>query len=272
MRSLVMLAAICLSSFAVWLAVPASGKVEEAGDSPAAVSETHGTSFSEGLVSVTFDDAWRSQYVEALPILEAAGIRGVFYISTQPVDKGWPAFMTREQIKDIAGKGHEIGGHTVGHRNLAGLSARTVNDELTVSKQYLEELTGQTVKDFAYPFGGSSQRIESMVAGAGYLSARGVKIGDLVTPGSNRMNLNALLPQRRTPLATITAAIEDAKAKKRWLILVFHKVDDKGGRFGVSPATFRAVIDAIKAAGIKTVTVSEGVALMEHQAAEKSGR
>ncbi len=271
MRSLVTLAVICLSSLAVWLVIPARGTVDVVEGGEPAVSEPRGASFSEGMVSITFDDSWRSQYDEALPILEAARIKAVFYIATQPVEKGWPAFMTREQIKDIADKGHEIGSHTVGHRNLAGLSPRKVNDELTVSKQYLEDLTGQTVKDFAYPFGGSNQRIESMAAGAGYLSARGVKIGDLVTPGSNRMKLNALLPQRRTPLSAISAAIEDAKAKKRWLILAYHKVDNTGARFGVSPAMFQAAVDAIKAAGIKTVTVAEGVALMEHQAAAKKG-
>jgi hypothetical protein len=34
---------------------------------------------------------------------------------------------------------------------------------------------------------------------------------------------------------------------------------------------FQAAVDAIKAAGIKTVTVAEGVALMEHQAAAQKG-
>lgn len=36
--------------------------------------------FPEGLVSLTFDDGWESQYDNALPILQAANMHGTFYI------------------------------------------------------------------------------------------------------------------------------------------------------------------------------------------------
>ncbi len=36
--------------------------------------------FSRGLVSFTFDDGWITQYNDALPILNAAGLKGTFYI------------------------------------------------------------------------------------------------------------------------------------------------------------------------------------------------
>ncbi len=38
--------------------------------------------FPTGLVSLTFDDGWGSQYDNALPILDGAGIKGSFYIIT----------------------------------------------------------------------------------------------------------------------------------------------------------------------------------------------
>lgn len=46
-----------------------------------AVSNGTGSNlFPEGLVSLTFDDGWQSQYDNALPILQAANMKGTFYI------------------------------------------------------------------------------------------------------------------------------------------------------------------------------------------------
>jgi peptidoglycan/xylan/chitin deacetylase (PgdA/CDA1 family) len=39
--------------------------------------------FSRGLVSFSFDDGWITQYADALPILNAAGLKGTFYIVSQ---------------------------------------------------------------------------------------------------------------------------------------------------------------------------------------------
>lgn len=39
--------------------------------------------FANGMVSFTFDDGWLSQYTEALPLLNAANVDGVFYIIAQ---------------------------------------------------------------------------------------------------------------------------------------------------------------------------------------------
>lgn len=42
-----------------------------------------GDLFSRGLVSFTFDDGWITQYNDAFPILNAAGLKGTFYIISQ---------------------------------------------------------------------------------------------------------------------------------------------------------------------------------------------
>ncbi len=42
--------------------------------------------FTEGMVSLTFDDGWTSQYINALPILQAAGFKAGFYMITDEMD------------------------------------------------------------------------------------------------------------------------------------------------------------------------------------------
>jgi peptidoglycan/xylan/chitin deacetylase (PgdA/CDA1 family) len=50
-----------------------------AGSSPLPPSEV----FSRGMVSFTFDDGWITQYADAFPILNTAGLKGTFYIVSQ---------------------------------------------------------------------------------------------------------------------------------------------------------------------------------------------
>lgn len=46
-----------------------------------------------------------------------------------------------------------IGGHTATHRNLAQASASTVHGEMAENRRFLQDVTGQPVEHFAYPFG-----------------------------------------------------------------------------------------------------------------------
>ncbi len=52
------------------------------------------TAFSKALVSLTFDDGWESQYVNALPILQAAHLPGTFYIITDAIRNSIYDFFT----------------------------------------------------------------------------------------------------------------------------------------------------------------------------------
>ena len=41
--------------------------------------------FAQGMVSLTFDDGWLSQYTIGKPILDAAGLKGTFFINSNPM-------------------------------------------------------------------------------------------------------------------------------------------------------------------------------------------
>jgi peptidoglycan/xylan/chitin deacetylase (PgdA/CDA1 family) len=66
----------------------------------------------------------------------------------------------------------EIGSHGVSHVPFTTLPRDAVCRELRDSKAWLEEHVGHDVKAFAYPFGGFSRDIASLVASEGYASAR----------------------------------------------------------------------------------------------------
>ena len=128
--------------------------------------------FTEGMITFSFDDAWKSQYSNALPILQNAGIKGTYYILTEPVIGGWIEYMTQTQVKDISIKGQEIGGHTITHTDLTTLINTEIDKEIIDSKTYLQNLTGKTVNTLAYPYGSFNTTVKNRTTKAGYTNAR----------------------------------------------------------------------------------------------------
>ncbi|HTV55021.1 MAG TPA: polysaccharide deacetylase family protein, partial [Terriglobia bacterium] len=63
-------------------------------------------------VSLTFDDAMRSQLDNARPILKKHGIRGTFFVITGP-GSSW--LKRARDWRQLAAEGNEIGSHTVNH-------------------------------------------------------------------------------------------------------------------------------------------------------------
>ncbi|GAC1378963.1 MAG: hypothetical protein NVSMB43_20770 [Pseudarthrobacter sp.] len=82
-----------------------------------------------GMVSVTFDDGWASQYNNALPVLNKYGIPATMYIISGSVN-AVPSYMTQDQIQAFASRGDEIAAHTVTHPDLTTLTPDQVDNEL----------------------------------------------------------------------------------------------------------------------------------------------
>jgi peptidoglycan/xylan/chitin deacetylase (PgdA/CDA1 family) len=71
-----------------------------AGSSPLPPSEV----FSRGMVSFTFDDGWITQYNDALPILNAAGLKGTFYIVSKETLLAVPTERIINPLLETAGQ------------------------------------------------------------------------------------------------------------------------------------------------------------------------
>jgi peptidoglycan/xylan/chitin deacetylase (PgdA/CDA1 family) len=73
-----------------------------------------------------------------------------------------------DQAREMSDAGVEIGSHTVSHPLLTYEDASSVERELLLSKQILEEKLGRRVRAFAYPSGDWSERVREQAAKAGY--------------------------------------------------------------------------------------------------------
>jgi peptidoglycan/xylan/chitin deacetylase (PgdA/CDA1 family) len=209
------------------------------------------------MVSITFDDGFISQYQNALPILQAAGYKAGFYIITSYPGSIRPGYMNWDQIRTLAGAGHEIGSHTRTHPRLTTLSPSQLQSEIAGSKA---DLVAQSVGSdtFVYPNADMSPAVINAVKDAGYVAARGGNFG-LESTLADKHNLSSIHPDAYSTLPVIKQDIDQALADKRWLILVFHDVVTSGGTGNaVTPAFLQGVVDYLKQKNVPVVTLSEG--------------
>jgi peptidoglycan/xylan/chitin deacetylase (PgdA/CDA1 family) len=115
---------------------------------------------------ISFDDGDLSCYTIAAPILETHGLRGEFFVVTRWI--GQPGFMTVEQLRDLAHRGHGVHSHSRTHPRLTALTPAQIDDELRGSKDDLEAALGQAVTQFSIPGGAYDGRVVDIARSAGY--------------------------------------------------------------------------------------------------------
>jgi peptidoglycan/xylan/chitin deacetylase (PgdA/CDA1 family) len=136
-----------------------------------------GAPLPEKPIILTFDDGYRDAYTNAFPILRSGGFGGTFGIVTDWV--GQPDYVTWDHLREMAAAGMEIASHTVSHPDLGREFDDVVRDQLSRSKQLLEEQLGLPVPFFVYPAGepfrsGTLERqaqVATMAQEAGYRGA-----------------------------------------------------------------------------------------------------
>ncbi len=212
----------------------------------------------QSIITFSFDDGYASVYEKALPILERYGYVGTVFVITSAI--GQSGYMTLEQLLNLAKRGWEIGSHTVSHRYLTELSPSELEFELWVSKRHLEGL-GLTVVSFAPPGGEYNQTTIEAVA-KHYLCQRiswpdGLNDIPLSNP-EDRYRLQAVSVEAKTTVEEIQQWILLAKENKKWLILLFHRIDESGDH-NWSSQDFETIVRFSREQGFRGISLSNVV-------------
>lgn len=137
---------------------------------------------------ITFDDGYRNVHDNAMPILSELGFTATNYFVAHQFDggnvwdlqKGIPfsPLMTISEMRAWAKAGNEVGSHTLDHVHLPELSSEEARRQIVESKTVLEQVLGEAVTAFCYPYGDHGPEHRVMVREAGYdnatLTMRGV--------------------------------------------------------------------------------------------------
>ncbi len=107
-------------------------------------------------VVISFDDGFMDFYTHAFPILQKYGITATVFLPTAKVgsDGGirGKSHLTWDKVVELARHGISFGSHTVSHLQLETADEDTVDFELRVSKETIENKTGCPVYSFSYPY------------------------------------------------------------------------------------------------------------------------
>lgn len=131
-------------------------------------------------VVITVDDGYDDFREHAWPALKAHGFPAMVYLVSSLVGKraDWltdrpelPRLMDAHAVRQLRSEGCDFGSHAMSHPRLSTLSAEGQRHEIVGSKQALEDLLGERVDHFCYPFGDYTERSRDMVRDAGYLTA-----------------------------------------------------------------------------------------------------
>jgi len=126
-------------------------------------------------IVVSFDDGYRSQYTNALPVLRSHGWRGVLNLEVADTTESWGArpWMVRAMIKG----GWEVDAHTLTHPDLTTLDAAELRRQVAGSRGVIRRRYHVPVDFFCYPAGRYNARVVAAVRAAGYLGATTVDFG-----------------------------------------------------------------------------------------------
>ncbi|HTZ87134.1 MAG TPA: polysaccharide deacetylase family protein [Solirubrobacteraceae bacterium] len=117
-------------------------------------------------VGMTFDDGGVSALLAA-DALERRGWRGQFFVTTGRI--GTSGFLSGEQVRELARRGHTIGSHSHSHPTYMGrLGEEELTYEWTHSRGELADVLGEPPRTASIPGGYLSRGVVAAAAAAGY--------------------------------------------------------------------------------------------------------
>jgi peptidoglycan/xylan/chitin deacetylase (PgdA/CDA1 family) len=72
-------------------------------------------------------------------------------------------YLTRQQVRELAAGGFEIGSHTYSHAHCSSLSPASFREEIDRNITELEPLSGKAVRLFSLPYGSSAGMTKALV-------------------------------------------------------------------------------------------------------------
>lgn len=178
------------------------------------------TGFNRGLVTLTFDDGFEENVSTVLPVLDQYGFKATQCDATEYVE-GIPAQVAIAQ--EFIAHGHELCSHTVTHPYLTQLTQAQIDTELTHSKNFLEQISGQPVTDFSSPYGDYNVQVNNEIKKY-FSSHRTTDEGFNSKDNFNPYRLRVQNMQSTTTLAQFQEWVSKAQADHTWLILIYHVV------------------------------------------------
>jgi peptidoglycan/xylan/chitin deacetylase (PgdA/CDA1 family) len=190
------------------------------------------------IVSLTFDDGWKSQFTNAKPILDKYGFKATFYIIANSLYQDISCYMTHPEVIQLSREGHEIGAHSITHADL------TLGNEEEIRQSKLDLTAyGFDVKSFAYPYAAHNAELWKLAECSGFENARAGSNKPISKSSLNRYAVEAFFIENHTTIDEVKEWFEESTTEL--LVLALHQVEKKCGRWGCEPEMLEQICEYI---------------------------
>ncbi len=181
-------------------------------------------------VCITIDDAYKSIYTNAYPLLKKHKLPFTIFVNSVPVVHESPFYLTWDEMREMGRFGAEYANHTYSHQYLVrdGIKdpknyKKHVVKELELCEKKIEKELGKYVcthpKMLAYPFGEYDKKLMKTVKELGYIG-----IAQNSAPISSESNFMALT---RFPMTGAFGKMEQFKLKINTLPLPLKSISNE---------------------------------------------
>ena len=234
---------------------------------PCVLGYTTEASMARGpAITLWFDDAWRSQYDVAYPMMKQHGFKGAIAVPTNFIEgKGVmnmlgykvtkEQFMTWDELLNLQKQGWEIDSHTMSHScNLDFYTPKVLKKEFSDSRKVLQS-KGFEANNFVMPCGTwkSSVPFLSEEAEKYYDSYRSLEPQLNFIPLKDSYDIKSYFLTNLSQLSEVEQWIKHAKDSHAWLILTFHIIDNTHDKYAVTPVFFKKILELVDASNIPVV-------------------
>jgi len=130
-------------------------------------------------VHLTFDDAHSSQFRFGFPLLQKYRLTALFFAISGWVGRS-PEYMNWQQLRELSEAGHQVQSHSLSHVQLTRCGDTELANEVTRSKNEIQQKLGTAVTSISIPFGRWDRRVIRACRDAGYAN---VYTSDPIFPG-----------------------------------------------------------------------------------------
>jgi peptidoglycan/xylan/chitin deacetylase (PgdA/CDA1 family) len=163
-------------------------------------------------IVLSFDNGYRSQYTQALPVLRSLGWVGDenIQLSGLPPSQGG---LTDEQVKGLIAAGWELDTQGYNHADLITLGPAELHYQVATTRRTLQQRYGVPVNWFCYPSGHYDATVIAAVKAAGFVGSTTVVPG-WAAPGEDRYRLHRLRVLGGTTPQGLLALIEGSSSAR----------------------------------------------------------
>lgn len=203
------------------------------------------TSLPEKTIGITIDDAFKSVYNEAWPILRRSNVPFTLFVS--PATIGGSQYMSWADLQKLAkDKNVTIGNHTEHHTYMTDKTSDQNKQAVAATQQQLRDFIGVTPTLFSYPYGEYGIEEKQQIRKTGLKAAFGQQSG-----AASSMSDMYALP--RFAMNENYADMDRFKLVVNTRALPVSEVTPENTRITKNPPSFGFTVDS-DVAGLDTIT------------------